>query len=147
MKPEEYSISENPLLIRYEDGEPVEETMLAILLVNDEIVINNFWWKKDWPKEAQEKATSLAVICNDVFAWGASDCQSMTVFDIPSVFEYWEKDPTWGTAVWCIKKRNMLPQKPVYEAIQNAGIWDLDVLGLPPNPGESATSAKTKIEG
>lgn len=129
---QKYTI-DSEILVRYKDGEPLNDNMLAILLINEVVILNNFWWKTDWPKDAQE-ATSLAVVCNDCFSWNSADAEPMTVFDIQDAFEHWEKDPNWGSYVWCIKKRNTMPQKPVYDEIMKIGIWDLDAMDLMPNP-------------
>jgi len=129
---QKYTIG-SEILVRYEDGEPLVDNMLAILLINEVVILNNFWWKTNWPKDAQE-ATSLAVVCNDCFDWNSADAELITVFDIQDVFEHWEKDPAWGSYVWSIKKRSMLPQKPVYDEIMKAGIWNLDEMNLQSNP-------------
>ena len=129
---QKYTIG-SEILVRYEDGKPLVDNMLAILLINEVVILNNFWWKTNWPKDAQE-ATSLAVVCNDCFDWNSADAELITVFDIQDVFEHWEKDPECGSYIWCIKKRNMMPQKHVYDAIMKAGIWNLDEMYLQRNP-------------
>ena len=53
--------------------------------------------------------------------------------ELQDLYDHWEKDKEWGPAVWCIKKRKQLPQRPVLEAIERAGIWDLRSLGLGEN--------------
>lgn len=113
-----------------------EETdALAVLLINNQVFLNDHWWMKDegWPEDAC-KVTSLNVNCNDVFCWGCADADEMNYSDIQDVYEHYIKDPYWGTAVWCIKKRNLMPQKPVYDSIMKDGIWDLDSMNLQPNP-------------
>ena len=67
--------------------------------------------------------------------------------ELRELYDHWEKDPSWGPAVWCCKKRNEMPQKPVYDMIQAAGIWDLESMYLKPNQygeflRESATQNK-----
>jgi hypothetical protein len=66
--------------------------------------------------------------------WGAADACEMNYDEIETVYNYWEKDPHWGTAVWYCKKLNMMPQKPVADSIRKAGIWDIDNMGLEKNP-------------
>lgn len=113
------------------DGELVEyfeeEKALAVLLANDQIVLNQHWWMKDkgWPKEACE-TMYVGVICNDVFMYACADAEEMLFSDLEEVYEHYIKDPMWGTAVWCIKKRKQKPIKPVYDKIQKSGIWNLD---------------------
>lgn len=111
-----------------------EEPALALLLINHQVFMNTHWWMKDegWPKDATE-TFSFNVNCNDVFAWGCADAEEMFDDDLRDVYDHFIKDPMWGTAVWCMKKRNQLPQKPVYDKIMAAGIWDLDNMGLDPN--------------
>ena len=50
--------------------------------------------------------------------------------ELKDLFYHYKKDPGWGTAVWCIKKRDILPQKPVFDIIQKEGIWDLTKMDL-----------------
>jgi hypothetical protein len=109
-----------------------ENHALAHLLAEDKLMIGNNWWWKDWP-EAAQATFSIHVLCNDVFAWGCADAEEMRYVDLEEVYEYYHKDPIWGTAVWCIQKRVEMPQKPVYKAIMEAGIWNLDTMGLKEN--------------
>lgn len=101
--------------------------MLAALLMAEVIFLNSHHWMKEWPEDAR-KMTSFNVICNDVFAWACADAESIEYKDIEDVYDHWIKDPDWGPAVWCIKKRGMMPQKPVAEKIAELGIWDLDEI-------------------
>ena len=105
------------------------EAALTVLLLERQIFLNSNWYMDDWPEDAQ-KMTSLNVNCNDVFAWGCADAEDVEFKELKDLFEHYIKDPGWGTAVWCIKRRGYLPQKPVYEAIQKNGIWNLDEMGL-----------------
>lgn len=109
-----------------------EELALAHLLINEVVFLNSYWWKEGWPEEAKE-AFSINVNTNDVFAWGCADAESISFDELQEVYDYWKKDPRWGTAVWAIKKNNLMPQKPIYNDIQKAGLWDLDSMGLRPN--------------
>ena len=110
-----------------------EDYALAHLLINDVVFLNSNWWKDSWPDEAK-KAFSINVNTNDVFAWGCADAESIKFEELQEVYDYWKKDPSWGTAVWAIKKHNMMPQKPVYDYIMKGGIWDLDSMELERNP-------------
>lgn len=109
-----------------------ENPALAILLLTENVILNEFWWKKDWPEEAKKKF-AIALNINDIFCWGCSDAENLNYEDLQDVYDHYLKDKTWGTAVWACKRRNMLPQKPVYDEIMKQGIWNLDDMGLEPN--------------
>lgn len=129
--------------VRIHPDKPEKETMfeeniaLAILLLTNTVFLNSHWWMKSegWPEDAAE-TTSLNVNTNDVLAWGCADAYSMKYNDIQEVYEYWEKDPVNGTAVWYCKKMNMMPQPPVADSIRRAGVWDIDNMGLQKNPDD-----------
>lgn len=126
---------------------------LAQLLLNEVVFTNSYWWKHeklgDWSKEEhrfaaapdpearwtkeESRLTSLSVNCNDVFAWGCSDSESLPYAEIENLWRMWRKDPSWGSAIWCMVQRNQMPQKPVEDILRKAGIWDLDKLGLGKN--------------
>lgn len=108
-------------------GEIDQEQVVALLLINEVIFLNTPWWKDDWPEEAKN-ATVMFVNCNDVFAWGCADAETIELHEIESLFDLWEKDSVYGAEIWCILKRKELPQRPVYNRIKERGIWDLDAL-------------------
>lgn len=109
-----------------------KEVALAHLLINEVIFLNDHWWEKEWTEETK-KTFSVNLNVNDVFAWACADSEEIYHGDIQDVYDHWKIDPIWGTAVWVMKKRNELPQEPVYEMIKKQGIWDLDSMGLEPN--------------
>ena len=76
----------------------------------------------------REDAVSLHLNCNDVFAWGCADAEDVLHSDLADIYDHFVKDNKWGTAVWCIKRRKMRAQKPVYDEIKKEGIWDLDAI-------------------
>lgn len=117
-----------------------DEKALAHLLINDVVFANDHWWEKEWPEKAR-KETSLNVNCNDVFAWGCADAETMLHDDIENLYRMWRKDPEWGAAVWCMIRRNQMPQKPVEKIVREAGIWDLDALKLGENTLDGEVSA------
>ena len=108
---------------------------LAVLLLADQVFINDYWWmeKEGWPEEAC-RMPSLNLNTNDILMSAAADAYTMQKEDIKDVYDHWVKDPNWGTAVWYCKKMNLMPQTPVAERIRAAGIWDIDNMGLNPNP-------------
>ena len=105
------------------EGHPTEATphMLAALLASEAVFLNNHWWEKEWPEDAR-KTVAICASCNDVFAWACSDAEGVNYSEIPDIFAHWLKDPDWGVAVWCMKKRNQMPQKPVEQRIRASGI-------------------------
>ena len=106
---------------------PCIDNMLALLLLKEVVFLNSHWREKEWPEKAREQP-AICASCNDVFSWGLADSEVVSYYEIETVFEHWLKDPKWGTAVWCIKKREKLPQPSVYFEIQKGGIWDLEKL-------------------
>lgn len=80
--------------------------------------------------KTREATVVLFVICNDVFAWGCADAESFTTADIEPLYRAHIANKTWGSTIWCLKKRNEQPQLPVKKAMQKDGAWsdDLDAL-------------------
>lgn len=99
------------------------EDYLKYLMCEDVIVVNNGWWDKNWPKDK----ITLAVNCNDVFAWGCADAEDICHSDLKEIAEFHKKDPIWGVAAWCVKKRKQMPQAPVVAKMLEAG-YDLEQL-------------------
>lgn len=128
------AFKDNKRILELPDVEIIfeQEAALAYLIASDKVFINNHWWDEELT-EKQKQLISINVNCNDVFMWGCADAEEMFYKDIKSVWWHHKVDPEWGTDVWCIKKRGMMPQKPVYESIQLAGIWNLDEMGLDKN--------------
>lgn len=110
----------------------VNEPALAMLLINHVVFLNSRWWETELPQRIKD-SISINVSVNDVFAWGCSDVEELEYKDIQDLYEHWAKDPDWGSDVWAIKRRNLMPQKPVYDVIQEKGIWNLDDLNLREN--------------
>lgn len=125
---------------------PAEEPMfeeaaaLSHLLMNEVVFLNSHWFEKDWPKAAQD-GICVCVNCNDVFAWGCADAEGLPYKEIQALYEMWRKDPVWGPAVWCVRRRGQMPQKPVEARIRAAGIWDLDALSAAENTQDAEVHA------
>ena len=100
------------------------EYRLAILLLEDVIFCNNGHWNEKWPKDH----VTLHVNCNDIFYWGCADSEDVTHDEIKELYDMHKKDPSLGSAAWCIKKRKQMPQGPVIELFKKSGLWDLDEL-------------------
>lgn len=105
---------------------------LARLLAEEVVFLNSHWYRDDWPDDAK-KYINVLVLCNDIFAWGCADAEDILYSEIKDFYDHWAKDPVWGGAVWCIKKRGEMPQYPVAEYINKAGIWDLSSMNLKEN--------------
>lgn len=110
-----------------ETDHEAEPQMLAALLAAEVVFLNTHWWKEDWPEEAR-KTAALCVGCSDVFAWACADAEGLLYGEIEDLYDHWRHDPLWGSAVWCAKKRRLMPQKRVEDRIRAAGLWDLDAL-------------------
>lgn len=141
-----------------------DELALALLLINDEVFTNSYWWKfKDlgpWnpetrrcesiPKkdatwtEEESKLISVHVNCNDIFAWGCADSEDLPHDEIENLYRMWRADPTWGSAKWCAIRRKQKPQGPVIKAMQEAGAWDSIMENLGPNTMDAEVQAYFK---
>lgn len=125
----EYDFSnEKRTFLEFDNGKA-----LAYLLMCEKVFINDY--RRVIDKKTQEEfvVTSILVNCNDVFAWACADAEEITSKELKELYYYVKKDMDYGSIVWCIKKRNMMPQKPVYDMIKRAGIWDLDSMELEKN--------------
>ena len=100
------------------------EEQLRFLMMEDVVFVNNGWHNESQPKDH----ITVHVTCNDVFAWACGDAEDLLYGEIEDLFNHYVKDPKWGTAVWCIKKRKWPPQTPVYDRIKKDGIWPIDEI-------------------
>ena len=114
-----------------------ENSALALLFLNEVIFPNDHWWRDDFFEE-QKKLFSINMNCNDVFAWGCADAEELLFSELQDLYDHWDKDPYWGPAVWCCKKRKELPQKPAYDSIMARGVWNLGEMNLKPNLYDSS---------
>ena len=76
------------------------------------------WWNTD---------LEVFVKCSDLFYWGASDCEPLTVEDLPlfeSSIVACEPIPNWGDALYCCRKRKERPQGIQYQIIDRE-LWPL----------------------
>lgn len=132
----EYTVEVTPYFEFTSGGKVVEEfskeQALAMLLAHDVVILNEYHWESTWPEKARQ-STALAVICNDTFDWGCADAELITIHDIRDLFEHWIQDRRFGADVWCCKRREMMPQKPVADAIRKQGYWNIDHMNLQPN--------------
>lgn len=143
--------SEEPIEAKFRTKYKGKETIeiesskaLAILLIRGIVFINSSWWEEEWPEEARSQI-GVHVNCNDIFAWGCADAETLLYKELDDLFNLFIEDEGWGSTIWCIKKRGYLPQLPVYEMIQNTGKWDLKTMGLEDGIDGSADEMDKKI--
>lgn len=112
-----------------------ENIALAALFAAGVVFINNFWWKEKegWSKEATE-CISINVNLSGVICWGFDDATTLKYSELEDLYEHWLKDPTYGSSVWYCKRIGLMPQPPIANAIRESGLWDIDSMGLKPNP-------------
>lgn len=89
---------------KYPDKPPTEQIFeesaaLAHLLINEVVFLNSHWWEKECPEHIQ-KAISVAVNCNDIFAWACADAEALPYEQIETLYRMWKADPAWGPAKW-----------------------------------------------
>ena len=119
---------------------PDEARMAAELLLNEVLFPNSrkiVWEGWNGGEQSIEPETLvLFVNCNDVFAWACADAESVTMPELPALYELWRADHTWGPTQWCIEKRKQRPQKPVEREMRAVGAWReaYDALGQEPPP-------------
>lgn len=65
----------------------------------------------------------LALSCNDVFSWGCSDAEEITVDDLPEILKFHRETPVYGYIKWCCIKRNQRPQGCFIKYMKNDGVW------------------------
>lgn len=110
-----------------------ENAALALLLMNDVLFANNWYYRKESMPNNVRNATRLFVNWSDIFAWAYADGQSLPFSEIRNLYEMWQKDPIYGPAVWCMQRRNQMPQPEVEKIICEMGIWNLTTMGLRAN--------------
>lgn len=81
----------------------------------------------------QQETVVLFVNCNDVFAWGCADSETLPYDQIECLFRMWHADRKWGADKWCCKQRDQKPQKPVEDQMRADGSWDDTMESLSPN--------------
>lgn len=112
------------------------EDIIAFLLVRGAIFANTL--TLDDPEEDEKlstyahKSIGLYVNCNDLFAWGCADAIQLNYFGVGDFYDHFMRGEG---DVWCCKKRNLMPQKPVADKMRAKGI-DIDSYGLEPNPSD-----------
>lgn len=126
--------------VMIEKDDDFESEAFSVLLQARVIFTNSWHWKDKWPEDAR-RTTALCVNCNDVFAWACADAEDLEYAEVGDLWKHWRKDPSWGPAIWCMKKRKQMPQSPLEKIIRAAGVWNLDEMGLPTNTQDAEMHA------
>lgn len=117
------TITDSQICWAYKDPpDPIE------IVFEDELALAYFLAENIILLMANTKTITLAVNCSDIFYWGSADAEFISPEELDTLWQYYTKDSTWGPSIWCITKRKMLPQKPVYDAIQKTTNWNLDEI-------------------
>lgn len=144
----------------YENGvkldTPVEEpwhdesAMIAHMLLDETLWTRDAHYIGNKGSRFQFEGEGIIVLlnCNDVFAWGCADTESVPHDKVPELFMLWHENHQWGPAKWCCLRRNEKPQAPVEKAIRKAGIWCERMEALPENHYDKACRERaTAIRG
>lgn len=115
-----------------------EEGALAHLLMNGVCYLNNFWYEKTWPAEAQT-CINVFVSCGDTFAYACADAERLPFDQIETLYRMWRKDPRLGVTAWCVMRRKERPISPVEKYLREAG-YDVDSWLL----AENTTNAEVQ---
>lgn len=119
----------------YDTDAPDHSRMVAELLMNEVLFVNSRpYVSNPWDEEDNYSIKGptlvLFVICNDIFAWACASAECVSMEELPSLYEEWRADRTWGAAVWCIKKRKQMPQPPVLRELKASGAWTEEIEKL-----------------
>ncbi len=111
--------------------EPLQEEMVAKLLIDDVVFVNS----RDYYYKGQKEGHTIVLFvnCNDVFAWGCADSEDVSSGDIPSLFEAHMQDKRYGSDKWCCQQRQQKPQAPLEKMMREYGSWDDTMEQLPAN--------------
>ena len=106
------------------------EVALAVLLLEGVLFTNCSW---DRGNHVDQNQSRLIVNCSDVFDWGCADGEPLLQNDIELLYKMWVHDQSYGSSVFVMIMRNMMPQPPVEKKIRESGVWDLEALQLRKN--------------
>ncbi len=109
-----------------------EEGAIAELLDDDVLFANS---RKYLCTDGSTRPDTMVLFvnCNDVFAWACCDAEEVAMRELRALYTAWTANRTWGPARWCCIKRNQKPQRPVEQAMREAGAWDDVMDALPEN--------------
>lgn len=91
--------------------------------------VRGFILKKLNLAKIHDRTTVLYANCNDIFAWGCADAESIpNSEELKKLYDFSAKYPTWGTAIWCCTVRKERPQKPVEDAMKESNEWPEELM-------------------
>lgn len=73
----------------------------------------------------------IVIDSSDVFAWGYSNFEEITIDEIPEISEAFKTK--YGIDKWICKKHNSKPQWPLIKQMFEGGEWDSEIENLPDN--------------
>ncbi len=126
----------DPSTVIYEfaSGPYFDDTQAVAQLLAAEVCFVNgrpYAFKKG--DAANAETVVVFVNCNDIFAWACADGEDLPLGEVESLYRHVLKHPTWGSAMWCCKRRKEQPQAPVVRDMKEAGAWDAEMDALEPN--------------
>lgn len=84
------------------------EEMLLELLKDGVLMVNDHWWKEEWPEEARG-TMGIFVLCSDLFAYACADAEEVSMSELKDLYKLWKADPMYGPSTWCMIKRKQMP--------------------------------------
>jgi hypothetical protein len=118
LESKEYSIS----AIEWYNSLDKYQDLIDELLLNEQILLFS-----------NQLPVKIVMVINssDVFAWGYSDFEEITIDEIPEISEAFKTKH--GIDRWICKKHNSKPQWPLIKQMVETGEWDSEMQNLPDN--------------
>lgn len=133
------------------DKLPVEyKTLVEDLLIEAKLDIHVRGGDVDSVEDEKKPVEIVFLVnCNDLFWWATSDCEPITLEELPQLAKDYETSEKYGDWIWCARKRQMRPQWPaVYKYMVPAGAWtvEMDALPLREDKGDHGWNSKDAKE-
>jgi hypothetical protein len=95
---------------------PLDRLVMRILSATAFNNCDDIWWRVD----GEYAPLTIFVNCNDLFFWGCSDAETITIDNI-GIFEQAYKDSIdHGGLLFCCRVRGMRPQGAYYKYLDDA---------------------------
>lgn len=104
-----------------------EEKAIAELLNAGVLFANCRKYVCEITGKVEKPTIVLFVLCNDLFMWACADAETVTLDELPALYQAWKQNNVWGSSLWCIRKRKQRPHVPADIHMRNDGI-DMDAL-------------------